>query len=194
MQELVNMIVMVGMVSLCAGCDLYEPWAALIVGSWGGLAFNTLHHLMVSLHLDDPLDAVAVHGGGGLVGLLAVPVFMVVGLEPGERGLLWDGDLAHPWLVLAHQLAGALVITVWAVLWATVIFGLLSLTNLLRVSRVDEVRGMDLTKHGEAAYPVTAWLEHQYTRDTGETGVDLPVNMNQLSMEADNDNKAYTDL
>ena len=191
------MIVMVGMVSLCAGCDLYEPWAALIVGSWGGLAFNTLHHLMVSLHLDDPLDAVAVHGGGGLVGLLAVPVLMVVGLEPGERGLLWDGDQSHPWLVLAHQLAGALVITVWAVLWATVIFGLLSLTNLLRVSQPDEVRGMDLTKHGEAAYPVTAWLEHQYTRDTGDVedaGVDLPVNMNQLSMEADNDNMAYTDL
>ena len=188
------MIVMVGMVSLCAGCNLYEPWAALIVGSWGGLAFIGLHHLMVSLHLDDPLDAVAVHGGGGLVGLLAVPVLMVVGLEPGERGLLWDGDQSHPWLVLAHQLAGAFVIIVWAGLWASVIFGLLSLTNLLRVSRPDELRGMDLTKHGEAAYPVTAWLEHQYTREAEEAGVELPVNMNQPSMEDDNDNKAYTDL
>ena len=188
------MSVLAGMVSLCAGCDLYEPWAALIVGCWGGLAFIGLHHLMVWLHLDDPLDAVAVHGGGGLVGLLAVPVLMQVGLEPGERGLVWDGDQAHPWLVLAHQLAGALAITVWAGLWASAIFGLLSLSNLLRVSRPDEVRGMDLTKHGEAAYPVTAWLEHQYSRETIDGGVDLPVNMNQPSVEPGNDDKAYTDL
>ena len=151
------------MVSLCAGCDRYEPWAATIVGAWGGLAFLSLHHLLLfRLQLDDPLDAVAVHGGGGLVGLLAVPVFMQVGLEPGERGLLWDGALAQPWLVLAHQLAGALAITVWAALWAAAVFGLLSLTNLLRIARPDELRGMDLSKHGEAAYPGTAWLEQQY--------------------------------
>lgn len=87
-----------GMVSLCAGCDLYEPWAALIVGTWGGLAFIGLHHLMVWLQLD------------------------------------------------------------------------------------------------EAAYPVTAWLEHQYSRETLDVGMDLPVNMNQPSVEPDNDDKAYTDL
>ena len=34
--------------------------------------------------LDDPLDAVAVHGGGGVVGLLAVPFFMSVNLEVGS--------------------------------------------------------------------------------------------------------------
>ena len=179
-----------GMVSLCAGCDLYEPWAALLVGSWGGLAFLSLHHLMLSrLQLDDPLDAVAVHGGGGLVGLLAVPVLMEVGLEPGERGLLWDGARPEPWLVLAHQLAGALAITVWAALWAAAIFGLLALANLLRVSRPEEVRGMDLSKHGEAAYPVTAWLEHQYSRDGQLT---FPVHMSQPSVQADHDNKAHT--
>ena len=188
---MMTMILMVGMVSLCAGCDLYEPWAALVVGVWGGLAFLSLHHLLLELHLDDPLDAVAVHGGGGLVGLLAVPVLMVVGLEPGQRGLVWDGDQTLPWLVLAHQLAGAAAISVWAAVWSALIFGLLSLANLLRVSRAEEVRGMDLSKHGEAAYPVTAWLEHQYSRD-GEVG--LPVNMNQSSREEDGDNMAYTDL
>ena len=153
------------MVSLCAGCNLYEPWSALIVGSWGGLAFIALHHLMLSLHLDDPLDAVAVHGGGGLVGLLSVPVWMVGGLEVGERGLVWDGHLAHPWLVLAYHLAGAAAISVWAALWAFLIFRILAFTNLLRVSRAEEVEGMDLSKHGEAAYPVTGWLEHQYSRE-----------------------------
>ena len=76
-----------GMVALCAGCNLYEPWAALIVGGIGGLGFMIIHFGMLRLRLDDPLDAVGVHGGGGLVGLLCVPAFMYVGLQPGERGL-----------------------------------------------------------------------------------------------------------
>ena len=54
-----------GMVALCAGCNVYEPWAALIVGALGGLGFQLIHSVMLSLQLDDPLDAVAVHGGGG---------------------------------------------------------------------------------------------------------------------------------
>ena len=43
------------------------------------------------LKLDDPLDAVAVHGGGGLWGLLCVPFFMSAGLEEGQRGVFFDG-------------------------------------------------------------------------------------------------------
>lgn len=176
-----------GMVSLCAGCNLYEPWAALLVGSWGGLGFLAVHHVMLRLQLDDPLDAVAVHGAGGLVGLLSVPLLMVVGLEEGQRGILWDGHTQHPWLVLAYQLAAALAISLWAAVWAVVIFGLLSFFHLLRVSRLDEVRGMDVIKHGESAYPVTAWLERQYGRDTGET---FPGNM--TDGENSQDNKAYS--
>ena len=92
-----------GMVSLCAGCNVYEPWAALIVGTFGGLGFMVVHFAMLRLKLDDPLDAVAVHGGGGLVGILAVPWFMYVGLDSGDRGVFWDGSTAGPWLVLAYN-------------------------------------------------------------------------------------------
>ena len=44
-----------GMVALCAGCDKYEPWAALLVGACGGMGFIAIHHLMIRLRLDDPL-------------------------------------------------------------------------------------------------------------------------------------------
>ena len=44
-----------GMVALCAGCDKYEPWAALLIGACGGIGFITIHHLMIRLRLDDPL-------------------------------------------------------------------------------------------------------------------------------------------
>ena len=60
------LILFSGMVAQCAGCNLYEPWAALLVGLMAGLVFIGLHDLMLFMKLDDPLDAVAVHMGGNL--------------------------------------------------------------------------------------------------------------------------------
>ena len=57
--------VLTGLVSVCAGCNQYAPWGALIVGSFGGMAYVAIHMLMERCNLDDPLDAVAVHLGGG---------------------------------------------------------------------------------------------------------------------------------
>ena len=54
-----------GMVSQCAGCNVFPPWASLIIGCFGGLAYEGVHYLMLKVTFDDPLDAVAVHGGGG---------------------------------------------------------------------------------------------------------------------------------
>ena len=77
------------------------------------------------LELDDPLDAVAVHGGGGIVGLLCVPWFMYAGQAEGERGIFWDGHTSFPWLVLGHQVIGILAISGWSVFWSLVVFGAL---------------------------------------------------------------------
>jgi len=142
-----------GMVSLCAGCNLYEPVGALIVGAFGGIGYAITSFSMLKLKLDDPLDAVAVHGAGGLIGVLAVPWFMYVGLEAGERGIFWDGHASLPWYILGYNLAGATAIIVWSAFWSTLLFGSLHLLKMLRVSTDDECRGLDLTKHGELAYP-----------------------------------------
>ena len=55
-----------GMVGLCGGCNVYQPWAAILVGIFSGLGFLGCHLLVLNvLKMDDPLDAVAVHGAGG---------------------------------------------------------------------------------------------------------------------------------
>ena len=86
------------------------------------------------LELDDPLDAVAVHGGGGIVGLLCVPWFMYAGQAEGERGIFWDGNTSFPWLVLGHNIAGAVAIMAWAGTQSTLLFGGLKMLGILRVS------------------------------------------------------------
>ena len=102
------------------------------------------------------------HGGGGLWGLLAVPFFMSANLSPGQRGILFDGHLGHPWTVLGVHLAATLAILAWSMFWAALLFGGLAWRGWLRVSTDMEVQGMDLVKHGEAAYPAGAWVEGQY--------------------------------
>ena len=56
---------MAGMVTVCAGCNEYYPHIACLASSIGGLVYIIVSGLMVKLRIDDPLDAVAVHGGPG---------------------------------------------------------------------------------------------------------------------------------
>ena len=55
------------------------------------------------------------------------------------------------------NIAGLLVITLWTVGLCSLMFGLLKLAGLLRVDRQSEIVGMDISKHGEPAYPVSAY-------------------------------------
>ena len=114
------------------------------------MSFIVVRCSMLRLHLDDPLDAVAVHG---LVGIMSVPCFMNVGLENGERGIFWDGGSSFPWMVLAHNIGGVVCIILWSMFWCFLLFGSLHLCNMLRVATDVEFQGMDLIKHGESVYP-----------------------------------------
>ena len=69
------------MVSVCAGCDGYYPWGAALVAWLAGVFYVVVSKTMVSIKVDDPLDAVAVHASSGLWGIIAAPIFMKEGGE-----------------------------------------------------------------------------------------------------------------
>lgn len=154
------------MVAQCAGCNVFEPWAALLIGLMAGVIFNGVTALMLKLGLDDPLDAVAVHAGGGILGVLCVPFF-----KQGN-GIFWIGHESRPWLDLGVNLAGLLAIIAWALFWSTLIFASLRFFDILRVDKDAEIKGNDIVKHGESAYPKDAWIEMQYQKN-----LNLPPNM-----------------
>ena len=54
-----------GIVAQCAGCDKFMPSWSVVIGVLSGLTYIAGHKAMVKLKMDDPLDAVAVHAGGG---------------------------------------------------------------------------------------------------------------------------------
>ena len=64
----VTIFYITGMVSMAAGCNTYEPWSAIVIGFIAGFVYIGLHKSMLKCLFDDPLDAVAVHVGGGTLG------------------------------------------------------------------------------------------------------------------------------
>ena len=50
---------------------------------------------------------------------------MTPGLEPGTRGIFWDGNTSHPWKVLGVNLLGMVAISAWSMAWSAAVFGTL---------------------------------------------------------------------
>ena len=162
-----------GMVAACAGCNDMPTWGGVVTGIVAGLIYYILHHLMILLHVDDPVDAVAVHAGGGIWGLIAVALFRKDGIV-----LHWGDDAIE---TLKWNLAGMAAIIGWTAGLSIIIFSMLGYLGLLRVSKEVEVRGLDIMKHGESAYPAEAWREEQYEDNSKSEEFlqvhDLPPNM-----------------
>jgi ammonium transporter, Amt family len=99
--------------------------------------------------LDDALDVVAVHLGAGVIGSLCVGLFATTAVNPkGADGLFYGGGYR-----LVGVQALAIVVVVMYSLVMTVLIG--GLTNRLLGNRArarEEIAGLDLSQHGEAAY------------------------------------------
>lgn len=80
--------------------------------------------------MDDPLDAVAVHMGGGVWGLVAVALFQ-------DGGIVFGGTP----MILAWNMVGALAIIGWSGGICVVMFGIMRLSGLLRVPPELEMQG-----------------------------------------------------
>ena len=92
----------------------------------------------------------------GLLGVLARPFFH------HECGIIFKGNTIEAWKSLGINLLGAVVIIAWTAVWSCLVFGGLKWFEILRVDLQDEHFGLDLTEHGESAYPADAWIEIQY--------------------------------
>ena len=136
-----------GLVGITAACAFVEPWAAVVIGAVAApVMIFTVYFVERGLKVDDPVGAVAVHGGAGLWGLLAVGIF-ADGSYGGVSGLV-DGS---GWQILA-QLISMAVVSSWALVTGFTLFLLLKFTMGVRVSREAELAGLDLSEHGIEAY------------------------------------------
>ncbi|XP_062517513.1 putative ammonium transporter 1 [Corticium candelabrum] len=137
---------LVGMVSISAGASTVYPYGAFLVGLVAGVVYSLAAKLVERNRVDDPLDAIAVHLGGGTWGIVSVPFL------DSDYGLFYKGNILSMWLI-GWNLCGLLVIIIWTLMWAALIFGIMSALNFLRVTSAVEKQGLDVVQHGEKAYP-----------------------------------------
>ncbi|MGB1806328.1 MAG: ammonium transporter [Flavobacteriaceae bacterium] len=127
-----------GLVGITAGADQMSPTDAVIIGIIAGVIIVLGVALIDRLKLDDPVGAVAVHLICGIWGTLAVGIF-------GEMAGLDQ---------LLVQLAGVGIIGAFSAVCATIIILIVKAVSggSIRVSKEEELKGLDLTEHGMDAY------------------------------------------
>ena len=140
-----------GLATITPAAGYVSPAAALLIGFTGGLVcfFVTLfvkHRLVI----DDSLDVFAVHGVGGILGSLLLPVFLPVDL--GGVGLAEGRTVFGQFAVQALAVA---VVALWSGLLTYGLGRAVGLATPLRVDQEAEHDGLDLASHGERAYEFT---------------------------------------
>lgn len=166
-----------GLVAITAGCDVTDALGASVIGAVAGLlvVFGVwlLDH---KLHIDDPVGAVAVHCFNGIWGTIAVGLF-ATDSAPGYAianasgktltGLFYGGGFE----LLGLQLLGFVTVAAWAAVTMTITFFVIKALVGLRVSREEEITGLDETEHGlPSAYAGFAMLPEYI-----DEGVQAPV-------------------
>ena len=165
-----------GLVGVTAGCDAVDALGSAIIGIVSGiLVVVVVEVLDLKLHIDDPVGAVGVHLANGVWGTLAVGLLANPDAPAGLEGLFYTGSFK----LLGIQTLGITAILAWTAVTMTIAFLIIKKTVGLRVSKEEEIKGLDSTEHGLAsAYadflPAVESLDYGYEEAVNVTG-DVPV-------------------
>ena len=128
-----------GLVGITAGCNNVSPYSAIIIGAIAGvLVVYAVLFFDQKVKIDDPVGAVSVHGVCGAWGTLAAGLF--------DKG----GFDTH---VVGVQLLGVVACFIWSFGLSYAMFKTLDKKMGIRVSRDEELEGLDVGEHGGNAYP-----------------------------------------
>ena len=129
--------VLAGLVGITAGADQMGPTDAILIGIIAGVLVVGAVALIDKLKLDDPVGAVAVHLVCGIWGTLAVGIF----------GAMASVDQ------FIIQLIGVVSIGAFCLITSFIILFSIKKTIGLRVTKEEEIEGLDEHEHGMSAYP-----------------------------------------
>lgn len=133
-----------GLVAITAPCADVDAIGAAIIGLVAGiLVVVAVEFIDIKLKIDDPVGAVAVHGVNGMWGTLSVGLFATGNGQDGITGLFYGG-----FTQLGIQALGVVSVAAWTIVTMVIVFQLIKHTVGLRVTKDEEMKGLDVTEHG----------------------------------------------
>lgn len=141
----------VGLVAITPGAGFVPVWASFVIGFLvSPICYCGVAIVKKKLKIDDALDAFGCHGIGGIWGGIATGLFAQSSINDTAR---WDGLIFGDFRLFAAQLAGILITIAFAVIGTLICVAIVRIFTPLRVDQKEEQIGLDLSQHGESAYP-----------------------------------------
>jgi ammonium transporter, Amt family len=161
--------VVAGLVAITPSCGTVNTLGAAVVGLVAGIVCSFAILVKFKLNYDDSLDVVGVHFVGGVVGVLLIGLLATAVMTSGPRGLFYGGGFGQ----LGKQALAMVVVGLYAFVMSFVLAKLIDRFMGFRVSRADELSGVDLAQHAETAYTEGVAGHQQFHRpsisDKGES-------------------------
>ena len=141
----------VGLVAITPGAGFVPLWASFIIGGLvSPICYFGVALVKKKLKIDDALDAFGCHGIGGIWGGVATGIFADRSVNSAAR---WNGLLSGDYHLFVAQLIGILVTIAVAVAGTLICAAVVRIFTPLRVNEREERIGLDISQHGESAYP-----------------------------------------
>ncbi len=137
-----------GLATITPAAGYVGPNSAIVIGLIAGLCCFLAVSFKNRVGFDDSLDVVGVHGLGGLLGTVCLGIFASKAVNPAGADGLLAGNASFLWT----QLFGILVVGLYAFVISWILLKLINATMGLRLTRENEIIGLDQAEHSEAAY------------------------------------------
>lgn len=150
-----------GLVAITAPCAFVSVNSSLIIGAIAGAIVVLAVIFFDKIKIDDPVGALSVHLVNGIFGTICVGLFAEDAMLPGTtgNGLFFGGGAT----LLMAQLKGIIAAGAFVFVLSLVSWYIIKMLMGIRVTLHEEIEGLDIGEHGNAAYPEFAGRKQSYT-------------------------------
>ena len=141
----------IGLIAITPGAGFVPMWAAVICGLLvSPICYFGVKLIKGKLKIDDALDAFGCHGIGGIWGGIATGLFGMTSINGVAK---WNGLVFGETRLFVAQIIGIFVSIAVAVVGSLICIAIVRIFTPLRVEERAEKIGLDVSEHGENAYP-----------------------------------------
>jgi ammonium transporter, Amt family len=137
-----------GLATVTPAAGYIGPMGAILLGLLGGVVcFFAVQIVKQRIKIDDSLDVFAVHGVGGILGSLLMPIFFAETF--GGGGFAEGVSMGNQ---LVSQMVAVVAVGLWTAIMTLIAAWMVSMVLPMRVDEEAEHDGLDLSSHGERGW------------------------------------------